>query len=312
MCGARYCLWRDCLYRIHDSDIRGRVYRSHSPDRATVVTLLVVGASGYLGGELCRQALRTGEAVVGTYRRGPGTVAGVRWERLDLADRPAVAALVYEVQPSIVVNAAYEYRSWTVTADGAGHVAMATATVGARLVHVSSDVVHSGRPGPYVDDEPPTPVSPYGAAKAAAETAVRLADPGAALVRTSLILGDEHSPPVRHCLDLLAGRATGALFTDEVRCPVHVADLAAAILELAESTYAGGLNVAGPDAVSRAELGYLVARRYGLDAMRVPVSTLAESGLVRPGEVRLDLTRAQSLLRTPLRGARQLLAPPAR
>lgn len=32
--------------------------------------------------------------------------------------------------------------------------------------------------------------------------------------------------------DLVAGTRSGVLFTDDVRCPVHVADLAAALLEL--------------------------------------------------------------------------------
>ncbi|HEX5540132.1 MAG TPA: hypothetical protein VFX60_00990 [Micromonospora sp.] len=38
------------------------------------MTLLVVGASGYLGGEVCRRAVAAGEQVVGTYHRGAGAV----------------------------------------------------------------------------------------------------------------------------------------------------------------------------------------------------------------------------------------------
>ena len=83
----------------------------------------------------------------------------------------------------------------------------------------------------------PTPVYPYGAAKAAAETAVRAIDPRAVLVRTSLIVGDERSKQVQLCLDPLGGRAR--LFTDEVRCPIAVDDLAGAVLELAAADYAG-------------------------------------------------------------------------
>lgn len=273
------------------------------------MTLLVVGGSGHLGAEVCRRALSAGTAVVATFGRRPGPVEGPRWHRLDISDRDAVSSLVTAARPSIVVNAAYDYDRWAVTADGAGHVAAAAARIGARLVHLSSDALHSGRTMPYVDDDPPTPVTPYGAAKAAAETAVRLVDPSAAVVRTSLILGDADSKQIRVCLDLLTGRSPGAFFADEYRCPVDVTDLAEAVLELASSGYAGVLNVAGPDAVSRVELGELVAVRYGLDASAIPTRTIAGSGLTRPAEVRLDITRAQALLRTPLRGARTLLAP---
>ncbi|MGK5523070.1 sugar nucleotide-binding protein, partial [Micromonospora sp. URMC 107] len=180
------------------------------------------------------------------------------------------------------------------------------AEAGARLVHLSSDALHAGRPEPYADDEPPSPVFAYGAAKAAAETAVRAIDPGAALVRTSLIVGDERSNQIRLCLDALAGRA--ALYTDDIRCPVHVADLAAAVLDLVDSRYAGTLNVAGPDAVSRAELGLLVAARFGLDPAGLKTTTVAASRLVRPVQVRLDSSRAAALLPTRLRGVRELFA----
>ncbi|MER7890261.1 sugar nucleotide-binding protein [Micromonospora sp. NPDC094482] len=267
--------------------------------------LLVVGASGFLGGEVCRQAVAAGWPVVGTYHSGAVGLSGVRARRLDVTDRAAVRALVAEVRPDAVVSTPYRYGDWTVTADGAAHVAVAAAEVEARLVHLSSDALHAGRPEPYADDEPPRPVYPYGAAKAAAETAVRAIDPGAALVRTSLILG-EGSKQIELCRDALAGRA--ALFTDAIRCPVDVTDLAAAVLELVEGDHSGPLNVAGPDAVSRAELGRLVARREGLDPAGLKTTTSAEAGATGPVEVRLDCSRAAGLLRTRLRGVRELLA----
>ncbi|MGC4807324.1 sugar nucleotide-binding protein [Micromonospora sp. DT233] len=271
------------------------------------MTLLVVGASGYLGAQVCRQAVAAGRRVVGTYHANPVAPPGVRTHRLDVTDRAAVRALVAAVRPTAVVSTPYRYADWTVTADGAAHVAYAAAEAGARLVHLSSDALHGGRPEPYADDDVPTPVFAYGAAKAAAETAVRAIDPSAALVRTSLIIGDERSKQIRLCLDALAGR--GSLFTDELRCPVDVADLAAAVLELAGGDHAGPLNVAGPEAVSRAELGLLVARRYGIDPAGLRTSTAAASGLTRPAEVRLDSSRAADLLGVRLRGVTELLAP---
>ncbi|MFG2057938.1 SDR family oxidoreductase [Micromonospora sp. NPDC048930] len=269
------------------------------------MTLLVVGASGFLGAEVCRQAVAAGQRVVGTYHSAAVAVPGVAARRLDVTDRAAVRALLAEVRPDAVVSTPYRYDDWTVTADGAAHVAYASAEVGARLVHLSSDALHAGRPEPYRDDDVPSPIFPYGAAKAAAETAVRAADPGAVLVRTSLIVG-EGSKQIQLCRDALAGRMS--LFTDEVRCPVDVTDLAAAVLELVPSDYAGPLNVAGPDGVSRAEMGLLVARRFGLDPAGLKTTTSAAAGLHRPAEVRLDSARAAGLLRTRLRGITELLA----
>lgn len=269
------------------------------------MTLLVVGASGFLGAEVCRQAVAVGERVVGTYHARVVDLPGVVPLCLDVRDRAAVRELVARVRPDTVVATPYVYGDWAVTADGAANIAYASTEVGARLVHLSSDAVHGGRPEPYGDDDPPSPVFPYGAAKAAAETAVRVLDPAAALVRTSLIVG-EGSKQIQLCIDAIDGRAS--LFTDELRCPVDVVDLAAAVLELAGTDFAGLLNVAGPDAVSRAEMGLLVARRYGLDPSRMRTCVGAESGLQRPTEVRLDSARAGRLLRTRLRGVREILA----
>ncbi|MET8552288.1 sugar nucleotide-binding protein [Micromonospora zamorensis] len=267
--------------------------------------VLVVGGSGLLGRAVCWRGSRAGLSVVGTYHSGSVGVRGVAECRLDVTDRAAVRALVADVRPDAVVATPYRYDDWAVTADGAANVAVAAAEAGARLVHVSSDALHAGRPTPYADDDPPTPVHAYGAAKAAAETAVRAIDPGAALVRTSLILG-EGSKQIQLCRDALAGRAV--LFSDELRCPIDVTDLADAVLELVASSYAGLLNVAGPDAVSRAELGLLVAERFGLDAAGLKTTTGAAVGLSRPLDVRLDSARAAGLLRTRLRGVRELLA----
>jgi dTDP-4-dehydrorhamnose reductase len=199
-------------------------------------------------------------------------------------------------------------EDWRATADGAAHVAVAAAGVGARLVHVSSDAVFSGRLVDYDEAALPDPVNRYGAAKAAAETAVRAIAPDAAVVRTSLILGDGHGQHEVLTHALASGRLDGALFTDEVRTPVHVDDLANALLELAGNGYRGVINVAGVDALSRYDLGVLVAVRDGLDPASLPAARIADLGLRRPIDVRLQVGTAAAVLSTRLRGAREFLA----
>jgi len=261
------------------------------------MTVLVVGASGYLGSELAAQASAAGQPVAGTSTTGSGG-----WLRLDVTDRSATHELLASVRPSLVINAAYRNTSWAACADGAAHVALAAASVGARLVHISTDALHAGRPAPYLDDDEPTPVHMYGAAKAAGETAVAAIMPAAPIVRTSLIIGDERSQQIRFTLDIVSGRVRGAMFSDEFRRPVHVHDLAAAVLELDALGFAGRINVAGPETVSRLDFGRLVAQAYGMDPSSVPAGTIAESGLgPRPANVLLDSARASSLLKTRLR-----------
>ncbi|BCJ48067.1 dTDP-4-dehydrorhamnose reductase [Actinoplanes ianthinogenes] len=267
--------------------------------------LLITGGSGSLGRRVVARATAAGWDPIGTYVSQPAPTATVR---LDIRDPAGIRRVLDEVRPDAIVHTASgrDRNDWPSTADGAAHLAMAAR--GIRLVHVSSDAIFSGREVHYDESALPDPVYRYGAAKAAAETAVRAIDPGAAIVRTSLILGDGNGAHEVLTRDLIAGRATGALFTDEVRTPVHVDDLADALLELAAGDYPGVLNVAGADPVSRYELGVLVARREQLDPAAIPAASLAALGLHRPTDVRLVLDRAKQLLRTRLRGAHEFLA----
>lgn len=248
----------------------------------------VTGATGFLGTELLRLAPEaTGE-------------------RVEVRDRAAVEALLGRVRPEVVIHTAYRQGgedAYEITAGGAENVARACRAVGARLVHLSTDVVFDGRLGrPYVEDDPPSPGSEYGRAKADAEELVAAACPGALIVRTSLIVGGADHELSKHEVAALDRSAT--FFDDELRSPVQVTDLAAALLELCRLDLVGPLHVAGADDVSRAELAELVCR--------APVRCAAAPP-GRPLDCRLDSSRARSLLRTRLRGVRAVLgtgAPP--
>lgn len=269
--------------------------------------VLIIGGSGYLGTELVRQATAAGRETAATYHSRPGSLPGVSWYPLDLRVPEQIDEAIQTVSPGVVINATSGQADWAVTADGAVRVAMAVARHGCRLVHVSTDLVFSGSRVHYDEGCLPDPVTPYGAAKATAETAVRLLVPTAAVARTSLILGDGDSGHERMVHDLAAGTREGVLYTDTVRCPVHVADLASALLELAASDHAGIVHLAGPDALTRHEIGVLVARRDGLDPTRLPAGRQTDTPGPGALDIRLDSTATQRRLTTRLRGAREFL-----
>ncbi|WP_299532444.1 sugar nucleotide-binding protein [uncultured Streptomyces sp.] len=281
--------------------------------------VLIVGGSGFLGSELVRRATALGHPTAATWAtRPPGggtgqdtggspTATGATWYPLDLRDPGRIEDVLAASDPHVIVNATSGGSDWPVTAEGPVRLAMAAAEHGSRLVHVSSDAVFSGARVHYDESCPPDPLTPYGAAKAAAETGIGCVYPRAVVARTSLIIGDRRSHHVRLVHDLAAGARDGALFTDDVRCPVHVADLARALLELAFSDAGGVRHLAGDDAVSRYELGLLVARRDGLDASRLTPALRAGSACPGALDVRLDCRATLRELSVPLRGARRFL-----
>jgi len=278
------------------------------------MNILIVGGSGFLGRELAQQAWAIGHAVTATYVTRAGDIPGIRWLPTDLRHSEEITPALREARPDVVVNAAYRKADWATTADGAICLAMAAAQHGSRLVQVSSDAVFSGVDVRYDESALPDPVTPYGAAKAAAETAIRRFVPEAVIARTSLIIGggggsgSGSSVHEAFVHDLATGRRNGVLFTDVIRCPVHVTDLARAVLELAAAgNHAGVCHLAGSDAVSRHELGVLIAERDALDASMLTAGCRAGTGSPGALDVRLDSSRTQRTLRTTLRGAREFL-----
>src|SRR5207237_7538733 len=113
--------------------------------------------------------------------------------------------------------------------------------------------------------------------------------PGAVIARTSLIVGSDGSSGEEQRVRRLTAGEPGAFYTGNIRCPIHVADLASALLELLVSDVAGIAHLAGPQAVSRLQLGRLIATRDGLDPDALPSAAGA------PSDIQLDSRRTQAL-----------------
>jgi len=279
-----------------------------------VRALLITGGSGYLGRHLARQAAAEWQ-VVATYYSHPDPLAGCQAVPLDVRDGPAVARLLTDLRPTAVIHAAYDMGSpeamQSVIVEGTRHVAAAAAAVGARLLAISTDVIFDGEHGPYSEADPPNPVTAYGRAKAEAERIVAALCPQAAIVRTSLIYGfNPPDPRTLWVVDSLRSGRPITLFTDELRCPVWVEQLAAALLELAgkEAENIGGIwHLAGPQALSRYEFGLRLAHACDLDPAGITPGLSRDSGALRPRDCRLQIGRAQAHLRSPLWGVDQVL-----
>jgi len=239
------------------------------------VNVLVTGGAGFLGRALLRQA----PAAIGTWHR-TRIADGIP---LDVNDADAVMRCLLKHGPDAVIHTAYVMGDATTNVRGAHNVALAAARAGARLIHVSTDLVFDGEHGaPYTEDDEPRPLTEYGQQKLEAELLVRREHPEALVVRTSLLLGPPDGPQ-----EELARRHDVAFHTDEIRTPIRVADLAAALLELVDRERAGILHVAGAEAVSRHELA---TRLRGGPVTGRPTP---------PGRARnvaLDSSRARTLL----------------
>lgn len=276
--------------------------------------MLITGAAGFIGQQVADTAASAGFGPVWAtwHRSQPAARDGVTCRQLDITDEDAVNALLRQLQPDAVIHAAYRKNgpeAEAITTAGSGHVARAAAAIGARLVHISTDMVLGGENAPYDESAQPAPVHDYGRIKAAAEALVAASTPAAAIVRTSLVCRlDPPDPVTQWITDCLRDGQEITLYTDEIRCPVWLEDLSAALLELAAGDWRGVLNVSGPQALSRYEMGLRLADCFGLDATRITPALSSLSRGRRPRNLTLDTSLARRLLRTPLRSFDQGLA----
>jgi dTDP-4-dehydrorhamnose reductase len=275
--------------------------------------LLVTGGSGYLGGWVTRLAQAAWD-VTATYASNPHPEIDVDWRHLDVRDEAAVESLMDEVDPQVVVHTAAlnpgqgeDFEAVNVT--GTANIARAAASRGARLIHISTDIVFDGKRGDYTEDDAPAAVTHYGLTKAQAEKAVTDSEADAVIIRTSLIYGwrPTIARAAQWMIDTVERGETLELWSDELRCPIWVETLAAAIVELAGLDYTGFLHIGGEQVVSRYDFGVALLRFHGLDTSNVlPATSPPEA--VRPLDCTMDCARARSLLTTPLPGVDEVLA----
>lgn len=231
--------------------------------------ILLLGASGYLGGVLYR-ALATDHEVVGTARRATpdGLVA------LDLLDSPALADLARQgfdlvIHAAGVVDLAVaEADPPAATAVNAGSVAVLVAALAGsagRIVLLSSDNVFDGTQEHYTELDPPGPINTYGRSKLAAEQALA-ADPRHTAVRLPLIYGA--SPWSARFMDRFTGEQTPAQ-TDVVCAPIYLHAIPEALSQVWD--FPGIVHLGGPEVVTRFGLMSRIAEALALPTRVVPV-----------------------------------------
>lgn len=235
--------------------------------------VLIVGAEGMLGRDLIAVAMASGHEV-----RGMG-----RFE-LDVTDRGQVIDRLQLDKPDIVLNCA----AWTdvdaaeedpegadrVNAEGAANVAEAAAEVGCRVLYVSTDYVFDGKKDtPYLESDPPSPISAYGRSKLKGEEATLFANPRAYVVRTSWLFGQGGPNFVETMLH--AGEVQGRVVVvrDQVGSPTWTAHLAQAIVRLIDTDRFGIHHLSASGQCSWYEFAREIFDRSGMEVTTLSGTT---------------------------------------
>jgi dTDP-4-dehydrorhamnose reductase len=217
--------------------------------------ILVFGAGGQIGREVCRAARPSRYAVLPLDRRV-----------IDITKGAAVSAMLAREAPDLAINlAAYTAvdraeseadAAWAINCAGAAHIAAACAESETPLIHLSTDYVFDGRKtGPYQEGDAVNPLGVYGSSKEAGERAVRAALARHVILRTAWVFGAHGTNFVKTMLRLAAERPLLRVVADQRGCPTAAADIAAALMVIAERIETGEArwgtyHFAGADPVS--------------------------------------------------------------
>lgn len=267
-----------------------------------LMRVLVTGGSGMLGGHLARRLLVLGHEVhtADRHERAPD---GARVHVVELSSPGAFASVVAEVRPGLVVHTAYSMEDLQRDVVVAGEMVLdACVEHGADLIHMSTDAVFDGQHPPYGESDVARPVHPYGVAKKQVEELIAARLPLAAVVRTSLIAHLDAEGPDSATAWVLDANRRGeptTLFHDEYRTVVRLVDLLDVLVELValpSDRRQGIWHVAGPERLSRVELGMIIAELFGLDPALMRAASASIIAAPRPRDVSLRADRVRDEL----------------
>ena len=197
--------------------------------------VLITGCHGQVGSCLTKQLANHGNIVVLALDR----------EHLDITSQEAVYSAVAEFDPTIIINAAAHTAvdkaeeevdlSYAINRDGPKYLAQAAQSVGAAMLHISTDYVFEGNnTGEYVETDATSPQGVYGKSKLAGEIAVAEACDKHIILRTAWVFGESGNNFVKTMLRLGENRDALSIVGDQFGGPTYAGDIAGALIQIAK------------------------------------------------------------------------------
>jgi len=243
--------------------------------------ILLTGASGLLGNAYAEAAIRRGHEVTGLFNTTAPKAQGIaRTVQLDVSEPERLTPTCLELWPDVIVNCAAISSPADVDANPnlaekvnvalPRLLAQISTHIGARLLHISTDMVFDGlSEAPYRSTDMPAPTNLYGRTKLMAEREVLEHNPDDPVVlRIPILMGNSPSGQRSVHEKLLGTIAAGErpkLFCDEIRQPCSASNVAEVLLELSERRDLHGIfHWAGTETLSRFEMGQRILKHFGL------------------------------------------------
>ncbi|MBO2551819.1 dTDP-4-dehydrorhamnose reductase [Shewanella algae] len=200
--------------------------------------VLVTGKKGQVGHFLVEQL------------QGKAEVLAVDAKELDITQEQAVIDTVNFFKPDVIINAAAYTAvdraeteielSYKVNRDGPKYLAQAAQSIGASILHISTDYVFAGdRVGEYIETDVVGPKGIYGKSKLAGELAVAAACSRHIIIRTSWVFCETGTNFVKTMLRLAQTHDELGVVADQFGGPTYAGDIASALIIIAKALHLG-------------------------------------------------------------------------
>lgn len=276
--------------------------------------LLITGASGFLGWNLCKIAKQQWQVFGVVFKNTVVGIEGITQVAADLRSYDSIKNLFAEIKPDAVIHAAaisqpnycqdYPQESWEINVKASLNIAGICADNSIECVFTSTDLVFNGLNAPYSENDEVCPISVYGEQKVMAEKGMRARYPLTAICRMPLMFGYGGMAKsfIQPMLQSLREGKELALFVDEFRTPVSGETAARGLLLALEKKVSGVLHLGGKERVSRYEFMRLLVEELGLNQAKLKSCRQKDVKMAapRPPDVSLDSSKALALGYQPL------------
>ncbi len=254
----------------------------------------VIGGSGFLGSKLVRILSET-NTIVGTYQNKG--LLGLH--KLEITDKKSVDKFIGLEKPEIVIHTAAKSDPDGCEADkelservnhiGTKNVVDACRTHGSKLVYISTVYVFDGEKGNYQETDPCNPINFYGKTKLKAEQEV-LALENSVIIRFDILYGFNSRYGNNGFFSKIM-RGKVEVNNDQKRQPLLVDDVAYAVKVMLEGNHSGIYHLAGPENLTKYELGLALEKIVRDKSELIPISEKQQVAR-RPKDVSLDASKA--------------------
>lgn len=272
--------------------------------------IFITGGSGLIGQYLNRE-LAGNHQILTQYNLNPGNCSQFNSIKLDIRDHNKLEEAVSGFKPDIIIHAAAISSPekadslpadlvYDINVNSTQSLAEICSRINAGLFYFSTDLVYAGYRGSNLkEDAKLIPVSLYAETKLMGEVKIKETFDNYLILRESLIIGFglNHSLNNFHRMyqNLKSGKPV-KLFTDQFRSPLSLKESAAMINRLIEKNIKCEIvNFAGPERVSRYELGEILCEETGIDKNLLIKTTMEEEGILyKVADVSLNTDKLRS------------------